>query len=46
MSDEVLLQLAGVSQQYGKGATAITALSGVDLTLHAGELVAIMGASG
>jgi putative ABC transport system ATP-binding protein len=46
MSDDVLLQLAGVSQQYGKGATAITALSGVDLTLHAGELVAIMGASG
>ena len=32
--------------QYGKGETAITALSGVDLTVHAGELVAIMGASG
>lgn len=32
--------------QYGKGETAITALSGVDLEVHAGELVAIMGASG
>jgi putative ABC transport system ATP-binding protein len=43
---EVLLQLDGVSMQYGKGETAITALSGVDLQVHAGELVAIMGASG
>ena len=45
MSD-VLLQLDGISQQYGKGETAITALSGVDLTVRVGELVAIMGASG
>ena len=45
MSD-VLLQLDGVSQQYGRGETAVTALSGVDLTVHEGELVAIMGASG
>ncbi|GAB3043700.1 ABC transporter ATP-binding protein [Parafrigoribacterium mesophilum] len=42
----VLLRLDGVSMQYGKGETAITALSGVDLEVHAGELVAIMGASG
>ena len=41
-----LLQLDGVSMQYGKGETSITALSGVDLTVNAGELVAIMGASG
>ncbi|WP_166999624.1 ABC transporter ATP-binding protein [Paramicrobacterium fandaimingii] len=41
-----LLRLDGVSQHYGKGATSVTALSGIDLTVHAGELVAVMGASG
>lgn len=46
MSENVLLQLDGVSMHYGKGETAVTALAGVDLEVHAGELVAIMGASG
>ena len=41
-----VLQLVGVSQQYGHGATSVSALSGVDLTVSAGELVAVMGASG
>ena len=41
-----MLQLDGIAKHYGKGETAITALAGVDLTVHAGELVAIMGASG
>ncbi|MGN8024922.1 ABC transporter ATP-binding protein [Microbacterium sp. 22242] len=41
-----VLQLIGVSQQYGQGATSVSALSGVDLTVSAGELVAVMGASG
>lgn len=41
-----LLRLDGVSQHYGTGATSVTALAGVDLTVHAGELVAVMGASG
>jgi putative ABC transport system ATP-binding protein len=45
MSDE-LLRLDGVSMQYGRGETAVTALSGIDLTVSRGELVAIMGASG
>ncbi|MFS0866442.1 ABC transporter ATP-binding protein [Microbacterium sp. 179-B 1A2 NHS] len=41
-----VLHLVGVTQQYGEGETSISALSGVDLTVHRGELVAIMGASG
>jgi putative ABC transport system ATP-binding protein len=45
MSDE-LLRLDGVSMQYGRGETAVTALAGVDLTVSRGELVAVMGASG
>jgi putative ABC transport system ATP-binding protein len=41
-----LLRLAGVVQEYGAGATAVTALAGIDLEVEAGELVAVMGASG
>ncbi|MEU4016304.1 MULTISPECIES: ABC transporter ATP-binding protein [unclassified Microbacterium] len=46
MSDETVLSLVGVTQQYGHGATAVSALSGVDLEVRRGELVAVMGASG
>ena len=46
MTSEVLLQLDGVSMQYGGGQTAVAALVGVDLTVRSGELVAIMGSSG
>lgn len=45
MSDDIL-RLVGVSQQYGEGELAVSALSGVDLSIRRGELVAIMGASG
>ena len=41
MSSDVLLQLDGIPLRYGKGETAITALAGVDLSVHEGELVAI-----
>lgn len=41
-----VLRLVGVTQQYGQGATAVSALSGVDLDVSRGELVAVMGASG
>lgn len=46
MSDDTVLRLIGVTQQYGHGATAVSALSGVDLEVRRGELVAVMGASG
>ncbi|WP_375400795.1 ABC transporter ATP-binding protein [uncultured Amnibacterium sp.] len=43
---ENLLRLDGVSVQYGTGVTAVTALSGIDLSVDRGELVAVMGTSG
>lgn len=46
MTGETILRLVGVTQQYGHGATAVSALSGVDLEVRRGELVAVMGASG
>ncbi len=41
-----LIQLRGVTKVYGSGAVALKALKGVDLDIHAGEFVAIMGPSG
>ncbi|MGB3731468.1 ABC transporter ATP-binding protein [Microbacterium sp.] len=41
-----VLRMVGVSQQYGVGELAASALSGVDLEVMPGELVAVMGASG
>jgi putative ABC transport system ATP-binding protein len=41
-----LIQLRGVTKTYGHGAIAFQALKGVDLDVHAGEFVAIMGPSG
>jgi putative ABC transport system ATP-binding protein len=43
---DTVLRLIGVTQQYGSGPTAVSALSGVDLDVAKGELVAVMGASG
>jgi len=40
------LQLSQVSKVYGSGATQVHALRSVELTIAAGELVAIMGPSG
>ena len=40
------LELRQVSKVYGEGATAVHALRAVDLSVAAGELVAIMGPSG
>jgi putative ABC transport system ATP-binding protein len=44
--DLPVLQLSGLRRVYGSGATAVTALDGVDLSLTEGEFVAVMGPSG
>ena len=41
-----ILELRGVSKTYGTGAAAVRALAGVDLTVQAGQMVAVMGPSG
>ena len=41
-----LIALSGITKTYGQGAAAFQALKGVDLTIEAGECVAIMGPSG
>ena len=41
-----LIRLRGITKTYGEGATAFLALRGVDLDIHRGEFVAIMGPSG
>ncbi|WP_028582239.1 ABC transporter ATP-binding protein [Desulfogranum japonicum] len=41
-----LIQLQGVSKIYGKGQAAVKALDAVDLQIHQGEFVAMMGPSG
>jgi putative ABC transport system ATP-binding protein len=46
MSDAPLIALQRVTKVYGKGATALAALKGVDLQIQAGDFVAIMGPSG
>ena len=46
MSNRALIQLKGVTKTYGQGATALQALKGVDLSIEAGDFVAIMGPSG
>ena len=40
------LELRGVSKVYGEGPTEVHALRDVDLSVDAGELVAVMGPSG
>jgi putative ABC transport system ATP-binding protein len=44
--DEPLLSLRGVVKVYGEGSAAVHALRGIDLDIHPGEFVAVMGASG
>ncbi|MHB8969601.1 MAG: ABC transporter ATP-binding protein [Pirellulaceae bacterium] len=44
--DERLIQLQGITKEYQVGAELVRALRGVDLTIGANEMVAIMGSSG
>jgi putative ABC transport system ATP-binding protein len=46
MSVPPLIHLSRLTKTYGKGDAAFQALSGVELTIHAGEFVAVMGPSG
>jgi len=41
-----LIRLAGVTKTYDSGELAVTALSGVDLRIERGQMVAIIGPSG
>ena len=43
---EPVVELSGIEKVYGRGASEVRALDGVDLTVNSGEFVAIMGASG
>ncbi|GFO53840.1 macrolide export ATP-binding/permease protein MacB [Geomonas sp. Red276] len=46
MAADVLLELKGVGRRFVTGGQEISVLKGIDLTLRAGEMVAIVGASG
>ncbi len=41
-----LIELRGVTRTYANGDLEVQVLHGIDLSIHAGEFVAIMGASG
>jgi putative ABC transport system ATP-binding protein len=41
-----VIELSQVTKVYGHGEGAVRALRGIDLTIHAGEFVAVMGPSG
>ncbi|WP_338847742.1 ABC transporter ATP-binding protein [Massilia sp. W12] len=41
-----LIELRGISKTFGSGQAAFQALRGVDLSIHDGEFVAVMGPSG
>jgi putative ABC transport system ATP-binding protein len=43
---ETAVRMSGVTKTYGRGASAVTALRGVDLEVRAGELLMLVGPSG
>ncbi|WP_035272367.1 ABC transporter ATP-binding protein [Desulfonatronum thiodismutans] len=46
MSDSALIRLSGITKSYGHGQAAFQALKGIDLSIDAGDFVAVMGSSG
>jgi putative ABC transport system ATP-binding protein len=46
MNSQPVIELRTVSKVYGKGQAEMQALRGVNLRIHAGEFVAVMGPSG
>jgi peptide/nickel transport system ATP-binding protein len=46
MATEPVLEIRDLRVDYGYGADAVTALSGVSLTLHRGEILGVAGESG
>ena len=42
----VLYRTTGLTKSYGEGASAVHALRGVDLEVHAGEMLVLLGPSG
>ena len=45
-ADQPLIALRGVTKVYGSGEAEVTALGGINLDVHDGEFVAVMGPSG
>lgn len=43
---EPLIQLKGIERRYQSGEQEVTVLHPLDLTIEAGEMIAIVGASG
>jgi putative ABC transport system ATP-binding protein len=44
--ERAILRTEGITKVYGSGPAAVHALRGVDLVLHEGEMVVLLGASG
>ena len=45
-AERPLLQMRGVDRRFPSGDSTVTVLRDIDLTIHSGEMVAIVGASG